>query len=179
MSMNTLRHCAPWALVAGDGIGIFDLEGVEVFIGAKSAQTCLIGYVRGIDLRIGHARLRKLLHALARERCAFVGQRLKEDAAVHLYIAVGQVEGDTGEAEAVFLLRAVHTADHRHIAVGYEIEALDFRGPGIVVFSHQQALASYQFLLAVEDARADAEVEAGGPAVGAGDYGGLPGPSER
>ena len=75
------------------------------------------------------------------KRCAFVGQRLKEDAAVHLYIAVGQVEGDTGEAEAVFLLRAVHTADHRHIAVGYEIEALDFRGPGIVVFSHQQALA--------------------------------------
>ncbi len=84
------------------------------------------------------------------------------------------MESDTGEAEAVFLLRAVHTADHRHIAVGYEIEALDFRGPGIVVFSHQQALASYQFLLAVEDARADAEVEAGGPAVGAGDYGGLP-----
>ena len=154
--------------MAGDGVGIFHLQSVEIGV-------CL---QRLVALRLcpfegRHYALEKLLLRVARQRRRVAEERVEHDFAVDFGVMVGKFQRYIGKTESEARFRAVDTLHHRHVAVGDKIYAIVVFAPEIVVFSHQEAVAGHEFLLAVEDTVADAEVIDSGALVAAGDDDGL------
>ena len=140
-------------LVTGYGIGILDLQSVEVGVGAQLLHALALVSYLGV---IGPHGLEECLLLLPRECRRLAHERVQQHC--HLHLAVGVVGKDQcgiGEAESVEAPLVVHTAHYGSISIGYEDHLLLlggstrslFLGPEIVVLRHQHLVATAQFLL--------------------------------
>ena len=111
------------------------------------------------------------------ERGGFRLQSGEQHAAIEfLPVVVGKAQRHVGEAKAVLLVHVAHGKHFRHVAVGDKGErqalALGQSGcrlfrPVVIVFHSHDEVAAREFLLAIENLRADTVVVDVGALVGA------------
>ena len=161
---------AALALVGGDGVGEFDLQGLgtRVLLGGLGD----LAFAAEVSV-VEHHILEECLHAGAGQARSFDMERVEQDGRLEgrgvrevLHDQVG-----CGVAQAIALEPTDNLLDDERVAVGDEVGGVGvvLLEPMVIVADDHQPVAGVEFLLAPEDAAADLFVEVVGPAVGAGD----------
>ena len=164
-------HGAPLAalcLVAGEGIGELDLQGVVVGVLFHGTQPVLFARHVGIVL---HDGLEELLRLGGGERGGLAVEGFEEQFAVvgREVGVVDKAQGGIGKMETIEFLVVAEALHLGYVAVGNEAHAAFGLKPVVVVFHHHEVVAGVHLLLAEEDAVAYLLVEEVGPLVAAGD----------
>ena len=152
--------------MAGNGVRIFDLQGIEKRIGAHGVVALFLGGKVGIvGQHTGEQRLRGFLPQRGGVALQHVQQHL------HLYLLVPVVrerEAGIGEMQAVPLLKMLDPHQLSHIAISNVVRSLQ---PVQVMVPHNhEPLSPHQPLLMIEDGTADAGIVPARPFVGAAEH---------
>ena len=156
--------------VAGDGIGVFDLQGVQMDVLLHFFHTLLLA---GNIVVVVPDGIPKGFLLFGREGGALALKRVHHDGSVNLHaVVVGQFDRSIGKAQAVELALVAVAAHDGHIAVGQEGRYLVFFGsrgwhPPVIVLHNHDAVARAQFLGVIQDAGAYALIEEGRTLVAA------------
>ena len=144
--------------MAGDRIGILELEGVEERIFPDGVVALLLGADVGIvriDTLVQGVRL------LVSQGCRFRFQRVQQDFRNDfLVLIVGEREPRIGEMKPVPVLVMADADELADIAVGNVIRPLQFLGKMVAVLDDHQLVVPDQALLPELDLRPDAGVVA-------------------
>ena len=162
---------AALALVGGDGVSEFDLEG----LGARILLGGLGDFALAAEVAVvEHDVFEERLHAGAGQAGTVDVEGVQHDGGLEtrrigeiLHFQVGR-----GVAQSVAFESAHDFLDHKGVAVGDEVGGVGVLvfEPMVVVADHHEAVAGVEFFLAPEDAAADLLVEIVGPAVASGDH---------
>ena len=108
---------AALGLVAGDGVGVFYLQGVVVGVLAHGFEALALGGQVGV---VGEDGLVEAALLLVGEGWALALERGEHHAALHFFVVVGEIKRGVGEAEAILLVLVAEMSDFGHVAVGDE-----------------------------------------------------------
>ena len=162
---------AALALVGGDGVSEFDLEG----LGARILLGGLGDFALAAEVAVvEHDVFEQRLHAGAGQAGTIHVQRIQHDAGLEtrrigeiLHFQVGR-----GVAQSVTFESAHDFLHHKGVTVGDEVGGVGVLvfEPMVVVADNHEAVAGIEFFFAPEDAPPDLLIEIVGPAVASGDH---------
>ena len=126
------------SLVAGDGVGEFHLEGVQ--IGVFPHLLHAFPLVADIHIVLLDGLEESVLLVVAEGR-GFALERVQYDFSFNFNVLVWEIELSVGESESVefpFVAQSLHLGD---VSVGDEIEFFNLFRPEVVVFHHHEEVA--------------------------------------
>ena len=149
--------------MAGDGIGVLQLQGIEIRVLADRLVAPLLGlYVRIV---LVHSDVQGVLLLVCEGggfRLEGVQADLRRDLGI---VVIRENEPRIGEVEPVPVLEVLYRQQFGHIAVGYVVYPRDIPDELVAVLDYHKFLSPDHPLLIVEDLRPDAGIVAVGPLV--------------